>query len=734
MERNFANLFFLCTILRFFAEVKMLKKSLFYPVLFCVLLVFVSCSRENHEASDRVASESNLKTLIVGIPNSDSSDLKEITDTFPVDVEKLASRAYWNPVQKDYSAEFIWVNPEGKVAYKKVMEMKPEWKRSLVYYRGPKPMAAGNWRLDVKVGGKLYGKTDFTVVRERSKVPVFAQIEAFNTEKITLGDAQLIADKIRCFADKKCSAEDVVSAVPAELGNKKVGLAVSVFRNAAVTDMILSSAATLSAALKELTEKIKPDETAPASVELSVLHSQMELKNPSEHLLNAKKKAGMGFTLSKDGKSAAILPVYIVRNQIEDGVGVVRQLAVDAGLPEHEWKNAKITVFMTQDFVLSEKMEKAKELAFTRSRVYVENVTRQDLINAVNNAWGWYLRNQITEGDEAGRYMYTFFPSKDLEPAEDWGLRNLNAVFVLAEIAKDQKDPVKIASVRKAIDTFARFLKDGHGGKWLDWPYQRKVHSIAGTAFLLGAMLELEVPGYEDTMKQMADAIISLQQPDGKLLTDFSGEQRDVDQNYYPGETLLILMRYYRKTNYKPALEAVEKAYPFYQAFWNKKENQQGPFVPWQVRAYQEAWSVTKDKRYADFVFQLEDWMLKKYKPLGSDAEPGRQGALNTQFAGTGVYSEGLSAAVRLARETGDKERYERYSKVLRGMMGYVLGLQFKDEDTYWVKRPDKVRGALSMRPDNEELRIDSTYHAISGVHYTTKLFTDEEWKAIEWK
>ena len=715
---------------RFF---KMKKSVLFFAVI-VFLLALASCSKAASSAGETISPETNLKTVIVGIPNSDSSDLKEITDTFSVEDERVALRAYWNAGTKGYTAEYQWIDPEGKVAYSKVMEMKPEWKRSLVYYRGPKPMAAGNWQLDVRVNGKLYGRTTFSVVRERSKVPIVAQIEAFNSEKITLEEAQLLAEKIRCFADKKCTAEEVVTAVPADLGNKKTGLAVSVFRNAAVTDMVISSSATISAAMKELTEKIRPDDAAKASVELAVLHSQMELKNPSEHLLNAKKKAGMGFMLSKDGKSAAMLPVYIVRNQIEDGVGVVRQLAVDAGLQEHDWKTAKISVFMTQNFVLSEKMEKAKEQAFTRSRVYVENVTRQDLIDAVNNSWGWYLRNQITEGEEAGRYMYTFFPSKDLEPAEDWGLRNLNAIFVLAEIAKDQKDPVKIASVKKAIDTFARFIKDGNGGKWLDWPYQRKVHSIAGTAFLMAAMVELEVPGYEDTMKKMVDAIISLQQPDGKLLTDFNGKHRDVDQNYYPGETLLMLMRYYKKTKYKPALEAVEKAYTFYQAFWNKKENQQGPFVPWQARAYQEAYSVTKDKRYADFVFQLMDWMLKKYRPLGSDAEPGRQGALSTQFAGTGVYSEGLSAATRLAREVGDKERYEKYSKALRGMMGYVLGLQFKDEDTYWVKRPDKVRGALSMRPDNEELRIDSTYHAISGVHYTSKLFTDEEWKAIEWK
>ena len=638
-----------------------MKKNVLFFAVFVFVAALFSCNKTVSSASDTVVPESNLKTVIVGIPNSDSSDLKEITDTFSVEDERVALRAYWNAGKKSYTAEYQWINPEGKLAYSKKMDMKPEWKRSLVYYRGQKPMAAGNWRLDIRVDGKLYGRTTFSVVRERSKVPLIAQIEAFNSEKITLEEAQILAEKIRCFADKKCSAEEAVSAVSADLGSKKTGLAVSIFRNAAVTDMIISTSATISEAMKELTEKIKPDETAPASVELSVLHSQMELKNPSEHLLNAKKKAGMGFTLSKDGKSAAMLPVNIVRNQIEDGIGVVRQLAVDAGLAEHEWKNAKISVFMTQNFVLSEKMAHAKEQAFTRSRVYVENVTRQDLIDAVNNSWGWYLRNQITEGEEAGRYMYTFFPSKDYEPAEDWGLRNLNAIFVLAEIAKDQKDPVKIASVKKAVDTFARFIKDGHGGKWLDWPYQRKVHSIAGTAFLMAAMVELEVPGYEETMKQMVDAIISLQQPDGKLLTDFNGKHRDVDQNYYPGETLLMLMRYYKKTGYKPALEAVEKAYPFYQAFWNKKENQQGPFVPWQARAYQEAYSATKDRRYADFVFQLMDWMLKKYKPLGSDAEPGRQGALNTQFAGTGVYSEGLSAATRLARDqTCSRNRRQR--------------------------------------------------------------------------
>ena len=232
-----------------------------------VVATLVFYNETNYSASDTVVPESNLKTVIGGIPKSDSSDLKEITDTFSVDEEKVALRAYWNPVTQGYTAEYIWINPEGKTAYTKVMEMKPEWKRSLVYYRGAKPMAAGNWRLDIRVGGKLYGRTAFTVVRERSKVPLVAQIEAFNSEKITLEEAQLLADRIRCYADKKCTAEEALAAVNADLGNKKTGLAVSVFRNAVVTDMVISSSATISAAMKELTEKIKPDDSAPASVD-----------------------------------------------------------------------------------------------------------------------------------------------------------------------------------------------------------------------------------------------------------------------------------------------------------------------------------------------------------------------------------------------------------------------------------------------------------------------------------
>jgi hypothetical protein len=234
-------------------------------------------------------------------------------------------------------------------------------------------------------------------------------------------------------------------------------------------------------------------------------------------------------------------------------------------------------------------------------------------------------------------------------------------------------------------------------------------------------------------MKMMADAIISLQEESGKLKTDFYMPLRDIDQMYYPGETLLALMRYYKLTKYEPALKAVEKAFPYYVSFWNKKENQDGPFVPWQIRAFQELYSVKKEKKYADFVFSLADWMIDRYKPLYKDAIPGRQGAFDTQFASTAVYSEGFSQALALAIEVKDEARIKKYGSVLKGNMGYLLGLQIKPEDAYWIKRPAKATGGIVLKTDVNELRLDATYHAISAINYTTKLFNSDQWNAIVW-
>ncbi|MBO4441809.1 hypothetical protein J5834_06790 [bacterium] len=716
----------------------MLKQKIKLALLLAAAVIFVVSCDNSSKSSELPAQkinepvvESSLKSLVVGVAATSGNEFSEQRDSFTVD-EQVALRGFWKPESKNYKVLFEWINPEKKIVYSKEMEIEQNWTRTFSYFRGKMPLNAGEWTVRVKRGGKVIGMTTFSVVRNRSEIPFVAQMEAYNTEKVSLEEGKLITEKVRCFAEGRCDTEAVISSLPQSLAEKKVGLAASVFRKAEVTDLVFSPADKMSDALRSLLSKIKPD-PAPAAVELSVLHSQIEIKS-TEAVVSMKMKEAMGFSLTSGDKKATILPTQIARYQIEDGEGVVRQLSVDAGLPEHGWKSAKLTAFKTQDFLFNDKMTEPKQIAFSRTVVPIETTTRQDLIKAVDNAMNWYMTNQINEGEQSGRYMYTFFVSKDLEPNDDWGLRNLNAIFVIAEIAKDKKDKKLTESVKRAIDVFRSKLVEGHGGKYLDWPYFRKVSSIAGTAFLLGAMAEINDPSYKDDMKKMADAIISLQEPSGKFKTDFYKPLRDVDQLYYPGETILMLMRYYKISKYAPVLESAKKAFPFYREYWKTADGNKAPFVPWQVRAYQEVYMYDKNPDYAKFVFDMSDWLLKRYRPLGPDALPGRQGALNSQFASTGVYTEGFGPALVLARELNDKAHIEAYTHMLRGALPYLLGLQFKEEDMYRVKRPSKVLGALATRPDNDELRLDATYHAISGIHYSTKIFTDEQWNAVEWK
>lgn len=707
----------------------MLKKVLnliLITGIFSSFSFFSSCTKKE-EIPEKFSG--SLTGLVVGFPNpGGGGGLREVRDVFSTDEVNHAVRGSWNPQSKPYDAEFIWLDPEGKKSYTKIMNMSPDWKNTTIHYKGSAPMKAGTWTIAVKVDGKFLGKTDFSVVRDRSKIPLVAQIEAYNNEKLSLNEAHFLAEKIKCYADGACEENSVASDIPDSLSKRNVGLAVSVFRKGELTDVTFSSSAKLENAIKEITKAIKVDKLNPASIEISAVHSAINVK-PVQQAVAIKMRQGMGFSISKDGKHATILPTQIARNQIADGTELLRQISIDAGLSESAWQESKLTAFMTQDFVLAHGMEETKEIAFSRTVVPIESVTRDDLIKSVDMSFEWYIKNQF----ENGRYMYTFFPSKDLEPDDDWALRNLNGLFVLAEIAHDRKKPEMIASVKKAIDLYRGSLKFENGYKYLDWKEHRPVSSIAGTAFLLGAMVELYDPSYKEDMKLMADAIISLQEESGKLKTDFYRPLRDIDQMYYPGETLLVLIRYYKHSKYEPALKAVQKAFPFYRDFWSKKENQDGPFVPWQVRAYQEAYTVTKNKQYAEFVFDMMDWMLKRYTPLGRDAIPGRQGAMDTQFASTAVYSEGLSQAYALALELKDEKRIEYYGKVLKGTLGYLLGLQFKPEDTYWIKRPEKVIGATALRPDINELRLDATYHAISAIHDTVKLLDEKSWNAIIW-
>jgi hypothetical protein len=386
----------------------------------------------------------------------------------------------------------------------------------------------------------------------------------------------------------------------------------------------------------------------------------------------------------------------------------------------------QLTSFLTQDFVQLAGDGEVRMFAFGREVVDPVEVEYPRLGQAVKSATDWFVRNQHDDG----RYLYSYLPAIERAPDEDWCLRGLNAAFVLSEIAVDTKDEKLLASVEKAAKMYLDAMSESDGKYYLHWKKHRPCPSVAAPAFILATYSTLGDEDKLPVLERIAESLYTMQAADGSIKSRFVGEPGAMDQLFYPGEMLLGLMRYHEFSKDKRAVEVVEAAFPYYVKFWEGKK--EAPYVPWQVRAFSELYHVTQNEKYRDYCFELQDWMLKRYPPLGADEILGRRGALATQLASSGVYAEGLAAAYDLAVRVGDKERMGRYGVALKGVIGYLMGLQYSEHDVFWLADPERVIGALATKPSDGQIRLDFTYHAISAMHAFSSMVDEQEWAAIQ--
>jgi hypothetical protein len=184
-----------------------------------------------------------------------------------------------------------------------------------------------------------------------------------------------------------------------------------------------------------------------------------------------------------------------------------------------------------------------------------------------------------------------------------------------------------------------------------------------------------------------------------------------------------------RSQQHRPApwkTEVVRKALAFYQPWWRAHKNM--AFVPWQTAAFTEAALVTKDRAFADFVNEMNDWVCTlQYQQL-DPRQPfwvgGFMGWANGQAqplapqVNSASYAEGLAQACRVARQTGDVQRYQRYREAIERCLQFLTTLQYTEANAQhfadWY-RP-VLLGAFHASHQDGDLRIDYTQHAVCAL------------------
>ena len=129
----------------------------------------------------------------------------------------------------------------------------------------------------------------------------------------------------------------------------------------------------------------------------------------------------------------------------------------------------------------------------------------------------------------------------------------------------------------------------------------------------------------------------------------------------------------------------------------------------------------TKRKDYIDFVFELTDWLAEMQLNESDCPWPEMQGGIAPYQPGragvaTAAYLEGFADALWLARSVGDRERAERYEKVVRSAARFVMQLQVRPEEAYFIRSPQDAVGGIRTSLALNLLRIDHCQHALVGL------------------
>lgn len=198
------------------------------------------------------------------------------------------------------------------------------------------------------------------------------------------------------------------------------------------------------------------------------------------------------------------------------------------------------------------------------------------------------------------------------------------------------------------------------------------------------------------------------------------------DKDLYPGLALAALMRSQRIKPAEAKLSVVRKALAGSRAHW--KAHRSLEFVPAQSMAFAEAFVQTKEKAYADFVFEMNDWVCElQYAQINPRRMTWYGGFMSYQN-GRAVESEphalgaalveGLVEGSRVAREVGDVTRHQRYTEAIERSLQFLATLQYTDAVTQhyaaWFRR-DLV-GGFHASPTDGNLRLDYTEHAVCAV------------------
>lgn len=338
--------------------------------------------------------------------------------------------------------------------------------------------------------------------------------------------------------------------------------------------------------------------------------------------------------------------------------------------------------------------------------------------------------------DVKGRFEHGHVPALAVALDGDHLLRQAGAAFALARAARFTGEERYAARATQAVLALLDETEpDNKDTQILHSALPTEVVNRLGAAgYLVLAVHELAAPQPDllDKAEQLCGYVRKQVRTDGSLACAEASEDGkfpadDAEAiNAYPGVALYGLLRSHKLRPAAWKLETARKALAFYRNWW--KTHKDPAFVPWQTAACAEAFALTKETAFAEFAFEMNDFLCGLQYDQINPRQQRWYGGFMGWSEGRAVetapriqsadYAEALAAACRIAGEQADIARHERYGAAFERSFQFLVTLQYTDGNTKhfaaWYR--DKISGGFHASHQDGNLRIDYTQHAVAAL------------------
>jgi hypothetical protein len=334
--------------------------------------------------------------------------------------------------------------------------------------------------------------------------------------------------------------------------------------------------------------------------------------------------------------------------------------------------------------------------------------------------------------DVKGHFVHGWVPALNLPLEGDHALRQAGAAFALARAARYFQEDRQTARATQAILALLADTTESADKKERHPVLPSAVHRVSAASLLILAINELPSPGKDllDESEQLCEYLHCQQQSDGSLrVNEPAGGSAPEDGEWtsqYVGQALQALMS---SQEHRPAgwkTELVRRALPLSMKWW--REHKDRNFVCSHAAACTEAFLRTKEKVFAEAVFEMNDWLCGLQHDRLDERRPQWLGGFQNTIDGklvsnapdvsSALCTEALAEACRVTRQLGDVTRNDRYMAALERGLQFLSTLQYTEADTQhfadWY-RPHLVGGFHAGHKDGT-LRIDYTQHAVCAL------------------